>query len=526
MKNFKKIIGSLFTLALLSACEQYELPVVEGPEPGQADFSGMIAIGGNDAAGFMNGALYVDGQENSFPALLAGQLALTGGGTFNQPDLSAAVENGCFNPPACTLGRLYLKLVSGRPTPTPKASGNAEAFLPYDGSVADLNNYSVPGLTVQTALLAGIGDPNPANPYYAYFNPYYYRMASDPGTSTAIGDAATALATNGTFLVHALGMNDVLGYAKDGASNPAILTSEAAFGVAYAGGLEGLLGAKASANGAVANIPDVLDMPYFTTLSYNILPLDAGTASTLMGAGAFGGYNAALDALIANKVAFGISDAVAAEIESRKVNYAAGNNAFLISDESLTDLGPYFDILEGLTAISAPVRAALTPLEQVRQTKSSDKICLTAASVLGTLIGGNPLYINGVTLPLGHADAQPGSDKYIITESEATEITERTAAFNDIIEGAVSGNSDRLVLVDLHTAFKDLKSGVVSYAGSSLTESLAPPFGVMSLDGLTPNARGNGYIANLFINAINNKFGSTIPLKDINSLPGNELPIP
>ena len=58
----------------------------------------MVAIGGNDAAGFMKGALYVDGQANSFPALLAGQLELTGGGAFNQPDLSAAVENGCFNP--------------------------------------------------------------------------------------------------------------------------------------------------------------------------------------------------------------------------------------------------------------------------------------------------------------------------------------------------------------------------------------------------------------------------------------------
>ena len=77
----------------------------------------------------------------------------------------------------------------------------------------------------------------------------------------------------------------------------------------------------------------------------------------------------------------------------------------------------------------------------------------------------------------------------------------------------------------LNPALKDLKSGIVSYAGSSLTASLAPPFGVMSLDGLTPNARGNGYIANLFITAINNKFGSTIPLKDINSLPGNEFPV-
>jgi hypothetical protein len=520
MKNFNKIIGSLFIITVLTACEQYELPVIEGPDAGEADFTGMIAVGGNDAAGFMNGAFYINGQDNSFPALLASQLALTGGGAFNQPDLSEAVQNGCFNPPTCTLGRLYLKLVNGRPIPTPKATGNIEAFQPYGGEFSDLNNFSVPGLTVQTALLAGIGDPNPANPYYAYFNPYYYRMASDPGTSTAIGDAATALATKGTFLVHALGINDVLGYAKDGASNPAMLTSEAAFSVAYSGGLTALLGAKASANGAVANIPEVMDMPYFNTLTYNILPLDAATASTLMGAGAFGGYNAVLDLLIQNKVAFGINDNLAAEIQSRKVNYVAGSNAFLISDESLTDLGPYFDAL----GLPGQNRAGLVPLEQVRQTKSSDKICLTAASVLGTLIGGNPLYVNGVTLPLGFADG--GSDKYIVTESEATEISDRVAAFNGIIEGAVSDNSGRLVLVDLYDAFKDLKAGTVSYAGSSLTESLAPPFGVMSLDGLTPNARGNGYIANLFISAINDKFGSTIPLKDINSLPGNELPVP
>ena len=537
MKMTQKIL-SLTALALaFSACEQYQLPTIAEPTGGGADFSKVVVVGNSIAAGFMNGALYEAGQANSFPALIAGQLEWVGGGAFSQPDVTGAV-NGCYNPAGgCTLGRLYLKLVGGSPTPTPK-TGELAALAPYAGDKAALNNFSVPGLTVQTALTPLLGGPAvlpgpTANPVY---NPYYVRFASNAGTSTLIGDAATAMAGGGSFLIFSLGLNDVLGYAIGGAATSSLLTSTAAFSAAYNGGLNALLAAAPTAKGVVSNIPDVTDLPYFNTVAYNPVPLtNQAQVDLLNGPSGFQGYNTVLDALLLYKAAFQIPDAVAAEIATRKVTYSnSKNNKILIYDETLVDLGTLFDGLVTAQAITQQQRAGLEPYRRVRQSRPTDKVLLTAATVLGTTIGGNPLYINGVTLPLGYGESDNG-DKYILLPSEITQIQTRISEFNLIIGDAVGTRvknvntpaaDAQLALVDLYSALKKVKSGAAASNGSSLSLSLAPPYGIFSLDGLHPNARGSGYYANLYIESINRTFKSTIPLVNLNDLPGNELPIP
>ena len=530
MKKTYKISALLATMTLVLACEKYELPEVAAPEAGTADFSKVIVVGGNVASGFMNGALYFDGQNQSYPAIIASQMGQAGGGDFAQPSVGSTSVNGCYNPTGgCTLGRLYLKLVNGSPLPTPKSSGELAVFAPYSG---DNNNFSVPSLTIQTALIPQTGGPANANPYY---NPYYARFASAPGTSTVIGDAAAEMADGGTFFIMDLGTNDMLGYALGGASNSALLTSKAAFSAAYNAALNALFTANPEAKGVLANIPDIADLPYFTSVAYNPVPLDAGTASLLSGANGFGGYNQALDGLVGFKALFGISDALAAEITSRKVSFTASKtNKILITDESLTDLGPYFDALANANVINGAQRAALEPYRQVRHTKSTDLVVLPAASVLGTLIGGNPTAINGVSLPLGYGEAGT-SDKYIITPAELTEIQTRTAEFNAIIADAVSARTTglnttnevaNLTLADVYKNVKDARNGRAVIKGSTITASIAPPFGGFSLDGVHPNARGNGWLANIFISSINKTFKSSIPLCDPNSLNGNEFPIP
>jgi hypothetical protein len=82
------------------------------------------------------------------------------------------------------------------------------------------------------------------------------------------------------------------------------------------------------------------------------------------------------------------------------------------------------------------------------------------------------------------------------------------------------------VLVDANAALNLIKTTSVTINGSSLTASLSPPNGAFSLDGVHPNARGSAYIANVFIEAINAKFGSNIPLCNPNAFGGNELPVP
>ena len=56
-------------------------------DPGTADFSTFVAIGDSLTAGYADGALYRDGQLNSFPAIMAQQFALAGGGAFTQPEM-------------------------------------------------------------------------------------------------------------------------------------------------------------------------------------------------------------------------------------------------------------------------------------------------------------------------------------------------------------------------------------------------------------------------------------------------------
>jgi len=523
MKNSKSIFAFTALFIVAAACEQYELPTIAEPSPGDADFTKTVVLSDSYGAGYMNGALYVAGQNNSFPAILGKQFAEAGGGTFNQPSLDAAAVNGCFNPPACTLGRLYLKGLSS-PTPTPKA-GNIQALLPFSGDKAALNNFSVPGLTIQTAQTGALGGPAVSqNPV---FNPYYARFATTPGTTKVIDQAAEALTNNGNFFVFSVGLNDVLLYAQGGGANTGLLTADATFGGAYNAAVGKMLAAKESAKGAVVNIPEVVDMPYFNTVPYNPIPLTADLASQLTAA--FASYNGLMDLLVASKAALSIPDAVAAELPGRKFSWAAGSNKIMVTDESLTDIGPWLDALVVAGKINQPTRDFLVPFQRVRQTRNTDKICLSAGAVLGApVVVGAQTFVNGVSVPLGFFEANNAgaSDKYYLNPAEQTQISASVTAFNTAIASAASGAASRVALVDAYTAFKALKAGTVTYKGSSLSASIAPPFGVFSIDGLHPNARGNGYMANLIISAINSKFGSTVKLADINGLSGNELPVP
>ncbi|WP_317173249.1 hypothetical protein [Aestuariibaculum sediminum] len=52
---------------------------------GTANFSTFVSVGNSLTAGFTDNALFIAGQENSLPNILAGRFALAGGGDFVQP---------------------------------------------------------------------------------------------------------------------------------------------------------------------------------------------------------------------------------------------------------------------------------------------------------------------------------------------------------------------------------------------------------------------------------------------------------
>lgn len=510
MKN--KFLISLLTIATVGACT-YDFPEQEEPTSGEANFTKMVSIGSSFTAGFSNGALYTNAQQASFPAIMATQMKLIGGGDFNQPDINAV--NGCYNPLNCAAaGRLRLKGLTS-PKPTPITPG--DAITAYTGDKSKLNNFGVYGISIQLSLAAATSGPlSGANPFY---NPFFARFAASPsvnGTtgSSMIADASAALANGGSFFTFQLGADDVLAYALNGAdqANPSRpLTSTPVFSGTYTVALNTILGANPSTKGAVVNIPDISSLPHFSLVPFNPIPLDAATAGAL--SAGFAGYNAAIDGL--KNPGFGGAFGTAAELDKRKMSFVTGNNKIMIIDESALSLKAGFDQLKAIGAINDAQRAALVPYEQVRQTTSTDLIPLGTSAILGTA---------GTFGVLGVSEAV--ADKYILIPSEITQIQASTDAFNLHIKSQVDAAGARLVLIDLNKILKDLKTTTENINGSRLSASISPPFGAYSTDGIHPNSRGYAYLANKIIESINAKWRSAIPLCNPNDYVGNALPIP
>jgi len=478
--------------------------------PGDADFSNYVAIGNSLTAGFMDGALYNNGQSFSLAAQLSGQFEFTGApATFNQPDINS--ENG-FNTLANSgngpvLGRF--KLDTSIPGPSPTVNG--DPIEPYTGSASALNNFGVPGIQVGQLLTPATG--NPSSPA---FNPFYARFASSPGASTILDDV---ISSDPTFFTLWIGNNDVLGYASSGATRPEILTSQSNFQTQFSATINRLM-TETTASGVVANIPPILATPVFRAVSYNAVELSAEEAEALNAN--FATLNAVFDGMAENTFLFG--DFTQEDADQRKVSYQAGNNPILIVDPALDDLSDEFDQLETFGQITSEQRAALQPYVQSRpmvvdaQT-GPELVLLSAGAVLGTpAVPGDPNTPIGVAVPLGA--------QYTLTSADIVEIETARATFNAIIEGTVSAAGDRLALYDTNAlggAFADIfgldgTSPGITVDGVFLNPDFSPN-GVFSTDGIHPNARGTAIVANEFLRVIEAEFNAIIPKIDVTALP-------
>ncbi len=93
MNNFR-ILFSIFIIIIISSCKNS----IEFPDatPGSADLSKYVSIGGSYTAGYTDEALYLEGQQNSYPFILASSFASAGGGTFKQPLVNEGVGMGIY----------------------------------------------------------------------------------------------------------------------------------------------------------------------------------------------------------------------------------------------------------------------------------------------------------------------------------------------------------------------------------------------------------------------------------------------
>lgn len=241
----------LFVLLGLLACkpdlEEFEIAT------GEADFSHYVAVGNSLTAGYMDGGLNRSGQESSFPNILARQFQKAGGGTFLQPLMVDDLGLGFDGILPVTCRHLdYITNCQGDIQLVPCVSGevNPENFIPIGGQ-GPFNNLGVPGAKSFHLTWPG----------YGLLNPYYQRFAANVTSSSVIQDAALQ---NPSFFTLWIGANDVLTYALSGGTTDSI-TALAVFSAALQASVQSLL--ADGARGVIGNLPDVLDIPFFTTVS-------------------------------------------------------------------------------------------------------------------------------------------------------------------------------------------------------------------------------------------------------------------
>ena len=440
---------------------------------GSADFSTYVAIGNTLTSGYTDGALFRAGQLNSLPNILAQQFALAGGGEFVQPLTSDNIGGLLYAGNVIEAPRLFFNVSApARLNATPTTEVTTLLTGPF-------NNMGVPGAKSFHLMAKGYG--NVAGVPARLANPYFARFASS-NTASILEDA---IAQDPTFFSLWIGSNDVLAYATSGGDgvnqagngNPATyggndITDPEFFKTVYTGIVAAL---KATgADGVIANIPNVLTIPYFTTVPHNPVPLDAATAGALNQA--YAQYNGGLQLAAQNSLI------TAEEAAQRTISFAAGQNAVVIEDEYLTNLR---------TAIGLP---------SYRHATAQDLIVFTAFTFIGTSVEGNPQFINGVSVPL--------ADKWVLTPAEQADVLAATTAFNQTIKTVAETNG--FAFVDVNAILTQVATTGVIFDEFSLNAKLVVG-GAFSLDGVHPTARGYAYLANKFIEAINAKYGSNLP---------------
>ena len=261
----KKLVLFIFTAAIFWSCK----PKIkeQAISKGELDVSSFVMLGGAQASGYMDDALYFEGQENSLANLIALQLTKAGLPNFHQP----WVNEGSVGIGLTGLAKLYLNyktdckgVTSLSPLRTSPIGDGSIFSSSIFSSSKRFGNYGVPGLK-----LLDVAQQN-----YSAQNPYFSRMASSSSASVL----EDVLTTNASFFSVYLGVEDVLDYAKSGGTIQN-LPSQTAFQNAYQQVLEGMT--ANGAKGVVATIPDVTKMPYFTTIPWNGLTLDEANNTTL-----------------------------------------------------------------------------------------------------------------------------------------------------------------------------------------------------------------------------------------------------
>ncbi len=261
MKHFRYILtGILVSVVVLGGCE-ISSDVGAPPSNGSINNTMFVSIGNSLTAGFQSGVLKESNQRYSFPNLIAQQLGIPSDNFVQpiipDPGIGTPITITSLNPPA---------LETGMAATNPSNSTHPRPF----------NNLGIPGAILFDALDTSSIQARSAtrgNPFYMVV------MRNQAAFGKSMIEQATKLGP--TFMTFWLGNNDVLGYATSGGTKGTNLglggttprtlpTEKLIFKQLFEGSLTALMAFNPNANIVVANIPNVTDVPFFTTVPIKI----------------------------------------------------------------------------------------------------------------------------------------------------------------------------------------------------------------------------------------------------------------
>lgn len=451
--------------ALLISCKP-NLTDDFNPSKGTADFTRYLAFGNSLTAGFADGALSRIGQQNSYPSIIANQLKYVGfEGEFKQPLMPT--DNGVGISVHGLQLILSTKLVLGYKTDCNGETSLAPVLANPNATQEELgaqltasvsnqgpfNNIGVPGMKSWEAFNE-----------FLNLNPYYGRFKSE-GTTVLLEEIPKI---NPTFFTLWLGANDVLMYATSGGTSTMDPITDY---TVFAASMDTVVDALTAngAKGAIANIPHITSIPFFTTVPYNAITLTQDLADQLNQG--YAQYNGLMEQL---------------GLEYR-ISFQAGANAMVVMDTSMHLPDPY-------------------QAYQYRQIKPTELVLLS--------IPQDSLKC------AGWGTQKPVPEHYTLYEYQITAIDQAVDQFNTKLAGYAT--THKVAFVDMNTHLKSLKSGLV-FDGETFTTTFILG-GAFSTDGIHLNPRGYAIVANYFIEAINDTFNANIPKAIINEYDGLIFP--
>lgn len=456
MKIFKIIsiiILSLFIVFMGCTLEEPDVKKTES-NTGSYDLTRYVAIGNSLTAGFQSGSLVDVHQQYSFPKLIAGQLGI---GTFEQPTVSYPGMPNIMVLESLT-GDVGYAEGTGAPT-------NSGYGAPYD-------NLGIPGIVLADVLTALTKD-----------NSLSHSDAIDLVLrNPTLGDKTVfqqAKMLQPTFITMWIGNNDVLGFATSGGVSPIDPTPSVTFQFLYNQLADSIAGLGATV--AVATIPDVTDIPFFTTIGPMMVA----------------GIKAAMQADTLHQIQ-GLFYQKHGEIVASGLVDSTGANAPLITLLG----GQYTDFLGMPTG------------------KWYRDLAATLEKTISEVY--DPLHALGIdsTQAFGFHPQNPWPDALTLDADEVETAQNAITDFNGFIETAADTND--FALFDAYTFFGDVAENNYAPDQADLDTLTAAYIsgGLFSLDGVHPSNVGYAVLANEFIKAINAKFDINITEVNLRNVMG------